>query len=909
AWLGKKAGSFNQAWLEQPLSQVTHAWNEIKQAVAARDFEPYWALAAALPVELPAWQKQAARVAKGLLALHQRRPSKWLDNAYVMHLARLSLMLADHHYSSLGVGDDGRPAEGRKPYLQAGQELFANTWKDRRGRSHGKQSLSEHLLGVAGEAGLIAHALPGFERHLPRLANHRGLRKRSADPRFQWQDKAYDAAAALREVARDHGAFVVNMASTGCGKTLANARILYALADPQRGLRASYALGLRTLTLQTGQSYRRDLHLGEDELAVLVGGAASRALYAYYEQRAEGDGSASVQSLLEEDSHVLYEGNEATHPLLVRALADPSIRRLLSAPMLTCTVDHLVPATESLRGGRQIAPMLRLMSADLVLDELDDYDLKDLPTLARLLHWAGMLGTRVVLSSATLPPALVEGMFRAYQAGRRVFRRNRGTDCAAAGEHIEVPCLWADEFGVQTKRCADVAALSEAHAEFVQRRVDSLGKRPPQRLVKLWPLQIKQGRREQLRAALAAQVREACLHMHTEHAEVEPITGQRVSFGIVRMANIDPIIDVARELYRMGAPEGVHIHLCVYHARFPLAQRSHIEHLLDEVLDRREQGGVWSRSAVRAAIDAAPQCEHLFLVLASPVCEVGRDWDADWAVAEPSSMRSLIQLAGRVKRHRPGVPTTPNVVVFDTNLRALEQRQPAYSRPGYESAERFALRSHRLGVLWPDADGQRLDATPRIWPRPLAERQPANNWIDLEHARLEAAMQPLPEPAAGPLSASAAGERSRPGAVSLLRLERDHCTPSWHFPQAALLGVLPQEQPFREDNRPDSTLVWLPDEDEEDLSLHRIEHALEKAGKSPYVEATESLLSLEQGMGVVPWGAMGRPELLKHLRELAEVEGFGLREAACKFATVDVPTNPNTLAWRWHPWLGYTEQR
>lgn len=32
----------------------------------------------------------------------------------------------------------------------------------------------------------------------------------------------------------------------------------------------------------------------------------------------------------------------------------------------------------------------------------------------------------------------------------------------------------------------------------------------------------------------------------------------------------------------------------------------------------------------------------------------GRDHDYDWAIVEPSSMRSIIQLAGRIRRHRPG---------------------------------------------------------------------------------------------------------------------------------------------------------------------------------------------------------------------------------------------------------------
>lgn len=912
AWIGAKANGFDKVWLEQPLANVSHAWNEIEQKLASTLFKPYWQMDSQLPACDAEWTKQAARLARRLLSLRERRDGNWLDNAYVMHLARLSLMLADHHYSSLGVDSEGRPVEARRPFVQQGQTLFANTWRDRQGRTHLKQSLLEHLLGVGQDAGLISHALPGFERHLPRLVNHRGLRKRSADTRFSWQDKAFDAAVALRESALEHGAFVVNMASTGCGKTLANARILYALADPKLGLRASYALGLRTLTFQTGRSYRHDLHLDDDELAVLVGGSANRALFEFNERQEEALGSASAQSLLEEDSHVLYEGVEADHPLLSRALANPDIRRLLSAPMLVCTVDHLAPATESLRAGRQIAPMLRLMSSDLVLDELDDYDLNDLPALTRLVYFAGLLGTRVILSSATLPPALVEGMFQAYRAGRRLYRRNRGADGGLAEAVTDVPCLWVDEFGTPlVKNCADITSFVDAHAQFVDRRIARLEAQPALRIAQLWPLAIGIGqRREAIRAAFAAQVHAAMLHLHAAHAETDTVTRQRVSRGIVRMANIDRIFDVARELHLLGAPDGVRIHLCVYHARFPLAQRSALEDLLDSAFDRRTPEALWRHPSIRAAIDAAPQCEHVFVVLASPVCEVGRDWCGDWAIAEPSSMRSLIQLAGRVQRHRHKLAASPNVIVFDTNLKALEEPgagKPAFLRPGFEDGDRFLLASHSLATLWPDANGQRIDAMPRIRPRPLPERQPKRNWIDLEHARMEAAMQPVPEPQ-GMNSPASPTVRRRPGSgAHAWQWQRDLAALGWQFPQAMLLGMLAQQQPFREDSLPHLTLAFLPDTDEETLSPHRVEGSLEHAGQDPYVPAIWYEVELQPAAGVIPWGDMSRQQLLDRVRELAEAEGLPLREAACRFTTVDVRSSEQ--GWLWHPWLGLTSRR
>jgi CRISPR-associated endonuclease/helicase Cas3 len=139
--------------------------------------------------------------------------------------------------------------------------------------------------------------------------------------------------------------------------------------------------------------------------------------------------------------------------LLQRLTDDVQVRRLIAAPLLVCTVDHLTPATESLRGGRQIAPMLRLLTGDLVLDEPDDFDMADLPALTRLVHWAGLLGSRVLLSSATLPPALVEGLFLAYRAGRACSKAPQ----RAPGEPVNICCLWVDEFHQTAQDCASAA--------------------------------------------------------------------------------------------------------------------------------------------------------------------------------------------------------------------------------------------------------------------------------------------------------------------------------------------------------------------------------------------------------------------------------------------------------------------
>lgn len=885
---GEKLKAFGDA--DNLLLQIEAGWNETPGSSERKKIEPYWACGP-LPTLTPLWRKRAARIARRLLERQSTRHSQgWLDNVYVMHLARLSLMLADHHYSSLR--EPSVRVKGEKDY-----PLYANT-----DRQSGQpcQRLDEHLLGVEKHAGIIASALPELARALPRLARHKGLRRRSDNDAFRWQDRASDTAAALRERAARQGAFIVNMASTGCGKTLANLRVMNALADPQHGVRCSIALGLRTLTLQTGQALSKRLGLSDDEIAVRVGGAANRKLQRFYARSAEASGSASVQGLLDEDSRVLYEGN-IDHPVLARTVHDARARALLAAPVLVCTVDHLVPATESCRGGHQIMPMLRLMSSDLILDELDDYDVDDLPALTRLVYWAGMLGARLLLSSATLPPALVQGMFLAYQAGRRCFQANRGE---RPGEAAPVCCAWFDEFNQQTQDCADEHAFQQQHQGFAQRRQQRLADdsvRRRARLVELRPVATK---REEIRREFAACVRREALALHGQHCTTDPRSGKRVSFGVVRMANIEPLIDVARELYRLGSPADYQIHLCVYHARFPLLLRSAIERRLDAALDRHAENAVFELAAIRQAIDAHAASHHLFIVLGSPVIEVGRDHCYDWAVAEPSSLRSLIQLAGRVRRHRSGACVSPNIALLSTNLKHVENpRAIAFCRPGFEQDdERFKLHSHQLGDLLGellDPDGQSIiDARPRIAePEPLLAQ---HRLSDLEHARLRHTM--LPPAVVKP--------SRREMAAGYAQLPRElNASSIWDRPGMHLTGALPQQQPFRL-SAPDIELVLMPNDEGDDYAIYEIRDGGQviggRRGEAVYVLCERNLVPEAEvvGEGICAWG---RDDYLELLTEVAAAWDMPLSECALQLGQVSV--RPSERGWWFHPVLGVFRRR
>lgn len=866
-------------------------WNEINNTADREEIEPYWSFGGKpLPVTTKKWRQRAAHLAQRLSQRLPHYSQPWLDNAYVMHLARLSLMLADHYYSSL---EESRHRVSGEP----GYPLFANT--DKSGAL--KQTLDEHLLGVEKHSAAVCRGLPSLARHLPRLARHKGFRKRSDHLRFRWQDRAFDLACSLRERSERQGFFGINMASTGCGKTLANGRILYALADPQRGARFCVALGLRTLTLQTGQAYRERLSLGEDELAVRVGGSASRSLFDYYEKQAEKTGSASVQNLIEEDGHVTFEGNFDAHPVLRRLGHDPNARNLIAAPILVCTVDHLVPATESTRGGRQIAPMLRLMSSDLVLDEIDDFDLNDLPALTRLVHWAGLLGARVLLSSATLPPALVQGLFDAYRDGRAIYQRNRG----APDNPVDICCAWFDEHDRQQVDCPVGDDFANAHHQFATRRHQRLAKGTVKRRAELAGMDgLGQGS-QSIRANLAKKLRDYAEDLHGRHYSEDPHSGKRVSFGLIRMANIAPLVEVAEALFLLGASPGKRIHLCVYHSQHPLLMRSQIEQCLDRALDRRDDKAVFTLPDIRHRLDASPEDDQIFIVLGSPVTEVGRDHDYDWAVVEPSSMRSLIQLAGRVWRHRDKECDTPNMVLLETNLKHLERRdEPAFCRPGFEGNGEWRLNSHSLKTLMREEEWEVVDARPRIVA--ADELQPRDHLSDLEHARLKDSMQD-PSPPGGLDIEAIDWESMRPRERNKLKkaLTPSLGSYSWYrLPRLTLLGVMTQRYPFRKQTMQQEELVLLPDESGDDWVLNKVWKG--KPRQKEYIEVEKELLErllLDADERIQPWGV---PDYMKELEDLAASKGMALDQAAKAFGVVTVPES--TQGWRFHPALGFSKK-
>ncbi|MCX8617086.1 type I-F CRISPR-associated helicase Cas3 [Gilliamella sp. B2923] len=649
----------------------------------------------------------------------------------LLHLSRLSLMVADHNYSSLPCYD--------KEADEDTAILIANTNKGPKA----KQRLDDHLIGVANLTARFARLLPKLSEELPAINQHKPFTKRTTNKRFQWQNHAFDLSRSYQQLSDNNGFFGVNMASTGCGKTLANGRIMYALSSPQRGVRFTIALGLRVLTLQTGNALRERLHLTDEHLAILVGGKAIQTLFDLENQNKTSDnkpkanldslGCESIESLVDEFIDVAESGIADNE--LGTIIENSKARKLIYTPIVTCTVDHLMQASECVRGGKYIAPTLRLLTSDLILDEPDDFDQQDLPALARLVHLAGLYGSKVLLSSATLTPDLIVGLFDAYQAGRKIFNQNNGKHDSS------IVCGWFDEYQQSIEQILDTNNFRDHHNQFVEQRVKKLEKgvcRRQGQILELLNYSLdKKENLDQGYALLAKQLLEQAYHFHLDHHQQDEKSSKKISIGLMRFAHIDDVMLLTKQFYNQTElPADVKFHLVVYHARQLLLLRSQLEEKLDRILNRSDPNQLFEQLEIHTAIANSDKKNQIFIVIGTPVTEVGRDHDYDWAIIEPSSMRSIIQLVGRVWRHRPEkIAQKANVAILGSNLKSIKYgnnlgiHNPCFTKPGFEQKSLFLLKTHKTDQLITSDQLMNINAAPRI----ISDNQNELTLAGLEH--------------------------------------------------------------------------------------------------------------------------------------------------------------------------------
>lgn len=631
------------------------------------------ALAGELPAEiLDELDRLLARLSR---RASERPPAFWRGVAV---LARAALILADHEVSS-------RPAP---PGVQ-GCGLFANT-KD----GAYDQPLCWHVQTVSRRAAdfawrIASLRLPGLAtetvEHILSPADERG--------RFAWQNRAVAAVSGWR-AGSEAPLLIFNVAATGAGKTIANAK-LACVASPRP--RFAIALNLRTLTLQTGDALRESLGLGADEMATVIGDRVAARLHAAAREQGayagtfETDGPATEYDAL---------GGAVMLPGWMKVLTDkrPSLAPVIGAPVLVSTIDYLINAGEPGRQAHHVGALLRLADSDVVLDEVDAYAPDALVAVLRLIQMAGLMGRNVICASATLPVPVAAAVRQAFGSGVAMRGALEGGD---------------GKFGVVVVDDRGLASVFEGGEDFAQRfraHLETLMQLPAKAVRRAFIQPVGSRSQQGFESAIV----EAVGRLHRAHCW-RVGAGQTVSFGLVRVANIRTAIATARAL-ALALP---HARVACYHARDLRIHRHLKEQRLDFLLNRkRGDRHIAADGEIAALLAASPAGDVPFIVVATPVEEIGRDHDFDWGVLEPSSAHSIVQAAGRVNRHRLLPISEPNIAILSHNARWATGREgeAVFLRPGLESRLSAGWRyaSPDLRVLLEDADLERLDARLRL---------------------------------------------------------------------------------------------------------------------------------------------------------------------------------------------------
>lgn len=638
----------------------------------------------------------------------------------VATVARMALILSDHSISSVDKRLDPHWGSNRS---QDPKVAFANTRDNGVGKKVMNQHVDWHLLEVGNLAEKMVQCMWSFDPPALSKAAVQRLRQ-PAEGRFAWQSVCADALRASQETQK-LPTLVFNVAGTGAGKTRMNVVALDALRRDEP-LRFASCFNLRTLTTQTHEAYALQLGIGSDEMALVMGRGGPTALV-----NAATAHSTPVSTAEDEDGNDPEEDFEVkgecdpAPPWLAHFLEKtPALTPIVMMPVVVATIDHLVKAGDPNEKANHALTMLRMMRSDLVIDEVDSFDPKALACVAKLVTSAAMWGRHVVVSSATLAEPVASALYKAYDLGikmgaslgvlpsaawrQAVIDDQRGCSVCVNGSVKDFGIWFRNEIELLMK-VLSANASKKRPAELIAVTAAPKGG--------IWP-------------HFSGVVATACKKMHERHAHEIVVDGHvhKISFGLVRVANVNVAVPMASALCKLLPSARV----ACYHAQLNRLQRQKLEQALDVILVRKMTQDEWEQKllATPEAIDAMRRSraegrdETSFVVVATPVEEIGRDHDFDWAVIEPSSTQSIVQVGGRVNRHRLLDMLEPNIGILQFNylhLRNVQHRRshdPCFLRPGLEiedndsaSGTSHPLRDMTALVNWPalHAAGQ-LDA-------------------------------------------------------------------------------------------------------------------------------------------------------------------------------------------------------
>jgi len=346
--------------------------------------------------------------------------------------------------------------------------------------------------------------------------------------------------------------------------------------------------------------------------------------------------------------------------------------------------------------------LARIISSDLVIDEIDSFAIEDLRGLARLVFLTGAAGRRVLVSSATVSATLCRYLFESYLRGydqyRRIATEASDTVHTAWLTHVAELCGF-NTFTLANGIDAAVEAYHSRQATACRKMITHLRTRPVVRKLDYLDIsdcEVKNDGsmpEEQAYLSVADRISAEINTLH-DHFKVEN-DGRFLSVGLIRFSQTRHALQVFRRMLEKSDPSVTKRVYVFYQAKLTDTNLGKVEKLLNRLLKRKhgpdEADPIWSAPEVKNLVRACPgRTDFQLVIVSTPIEEVGRDHDFDWGILEPTSIWSMLQTPGRILRHRLHRTlenTDPaNIVALSHPMRALfsseKSRLRPYSGPG-----------------------------------------------------------------------------------------------------------------------------------------------------------------------------------------------------------------------------------
>ncbi len=561
---------------------------------------------------------------------------------YASRIARMSLIVADHYISAK---DERNNKEFHKEY-----KWYANTYG-----KHLNQQLDWHLRNIGDTAEKISREIL-FRRHdysTPDTLSDDVFNLINSG--FSWQEDSISEIPGQTDPC-----FCILDAPTGSGKTVAYSKLALKIKESTGSMgKIIIALGLRTLTQQTFDEYKDLFPAMVNNLNMVMGG-----------QNVKFKTDTEFNTMEEQSETYTYSSTDSCEPpeyikkYVINKKANTYIDKIFGNLITVSTIDYIINAGDQTKQALHITSELALNDGVLILDEIDDYSPNQLIAIKRLMFSAAIMNCSVIISSATISKELVSELYKVYNSGRSGVKNN--------DEYI-APVLMCNE-NSQAFFNGGCEAMVDKYSEHHNNDVKD------------------ERRMFEIRDIISGVGGPESSFFDTIHTYINDlhginktkVNGCNISFGMVRFANIGVL---QQFITHISALNNENIIYLPYHSRFIDKDRARIEGWLNLVM-KRKRG--WESKIMENPIISEitnNRKDVTIVIVASPVIEVGRDYDFDWSIMEPSSCKQIIQTFGRVKRHRSGSASDTDVIILNENYKSFVGGKDAliFSKPGFQS--------------------------------------------------------------------------------------------------------------------------------------------------------------------------------------------------------------------------------